>query len=197
MRLKGLKGTALSDSPSDSPSGRKGPSRDRRLQDALVAARDQQAARFDAIEEVRALEAARLQALCDELAPVFDDIPEGNTLFVCQVVPGDPPRLWIDLLSYVAIDADGRTFRFVMNAREGREVLAETAEISEISAHVIGYIAHRLIDLERAGVAAPKRLARPADRTYPGTTVALAWACGFAVGALLLFALGVVTGRGA
>jgi hypothetical protein len=182
----------LTDSPHDADKL----SQDGRLHDALVSAREQQAARFDAVEEVRALETARLHVLAEELASVFADIPEGNTLFVCEVVPGDPPRLWIDMLAYVAMDTDGRTFRFVMNARNGRQILAETAEISEISGQVVSYVAHRLLDLERAGAAVPTRRPGRGGGRYSGATVALAWGCGFAVGALAIFAVAVMLGNG-
>lgn len=181
---------------SDSLSDVKNTPQGGRLRDALASARDQQAARFDAVEEVHALAAARLYALADELAPVFADVPEGNTLFVCEVVPGDPPRLWIDMLAYVVIDTDGRTFRFVMNARNGRQTLAESAETSEISGHVVSYIAHRLVDLERAGATAPAKLSGPAGGRYTGGTLALAWVCGFAVGALGIFAIAVMANAG-
>ena len=180
--------TALPDSPSDA----KVPSQGKRLHDALVTARDHQAARFDAIEEVHALEAARLRALAEDLEPVFDEIPSSDTLFVCAVVPGDPPRLWIDMISYVVVGADGRTFKFVMNARAGRQTLAESAEIPEISGHVVNYIAHRLIDLERAGAVPPADGHGAATGRYSSATVALALGCGFAVGALALFAVTVM-----
>lgn len=177
---------------SDSKSGMPKPSGDGRLRSALEVARDQQAVRFDAIEEVRALDAARLQALADDLEAVFDDVPQGHDLFICQVVPGDPPRLWVDLLSYVAMDDDGRTYRFVMNGRSGREILAESSEISEISGHVVAYIAHRIIDIERAGAGPLKQALMDRHGGYSATAVALAWACGFAVGGLVLLALAVV-----
>ena len=182
--------TALSESPSDT----KAPPQGGRLHNALVAARDQQATRFDAIEEVLALEIARLHALAEELAPVFADIPPNDTLFVCAVVPGDPPRLWIDMIAYVTVDTDGRTFKLVMNARTGRQILAESAEISEISGHVVSYIAHRLIDLERSGAVVPGSGSHAAGGRYTPATVALAWACGFAVGALVIFAIIVMLG---
>ncbi len=179
---------------SESPSDAKAPPQGGRLHKALVAARDQQATRFDAIEEVHALEAARLQDLAEDLAPVFADIPSSDTLFVCAVVPGDPPRLWIDMIAYVIVDTDGRTFKLVMNARTGRQILAESAEISEISGHVVSYIAHRLIDFERSGAAVPATSPGASGGRYDSTTVALALACGFAVGTLAIFAVIVMLG---
>jgi len=173
---------------SDSPSDEKGPALDTRLAEALDRSRDEQAVRFDAIEDVNALDMARLQALADDLQPVFEDLPHDSDIFVCRIVPGDPPRLWIDLLAYVIIDRDGRGFRLVMNARTGRQILAESAEIREISDHVISYIAHRYIDLERAGAAVPERLGKPAGGHHSGAVVALAWGCGVAVGLLLSLA---------
>lgn len=181
---------------SDSKSGKPTAFGDGRLRAALETARTQQAVRFDAIEEGRVLQVARLQALADNLQPVFDDITDGGDVFMCSVVPGDPPRLWIDMLAYVSLSDDGRTYRLTVNNRAGRQILAESAEIKEISDHVVGYIAHRMIDRERS-------LASPQDRTsgtrgarYGGVAVAMAWACGFAVGALVLFALVVIKNGG-
>lgn len=159
-----------------------------RLQTAMAEAREAQAMRFDAVSEVHHRETARLDALADELAPVFAEIPESNALFVCKLVAGEPPRLWIDVLCYVALAEDGRTFRLIMNAREGQRILAETKEIPAMAGHVTSYVAHRIIDMERAGVVAPVRIEALPGYGYSLTTVVFAAACGCAVGALLLFA---------
>lgn len=169
---------------------------DQRLKSALAEARDQQAARSEAVDNVRAAEEARLEALADELSEVFEEVAEGNDLFVCQVVPGDPPRLWIDVLTYVALEPDGRTYTLVMNAREGRSILAKTAELREISDHVVRYIAHRTIDRERAGSSRVEAGALPRRGRYAGDTVALAWICGFAAGGFAFMAVSLVLSGG-
>ena len=176
---------------SDSTANKPQTEYDGRLRAALDRARDQQADRFDAIDNVRALETARLQMLADDLEPVFSDIPERNDLFVCRVVPGDPPRLWIDMLSYVAVGDDGHTYRFIETGRNGRKTLAESAEISEISPHITSYIAHRVIDRERAGSALPSSDANGGGKSFTGSAILFAWVCGFVVGALALLIAGL------
>ncbi|MGI9414740.1 MAG: hypothetical protein ACR2PM_13785 [Hyphomicrobiales bacterium] len=177
---------------SDSPANKPQTEYDGRLRAALDLARDQQAERFDAIDTVRALETARLQLLADDLEPVFADIPERNDLYVCRLVPGDPPRLWIDMLSYVAIGDDSHTYQFVETGRSGRKILAESAEISEISAHVTSYLAHRLIDRERASAASPTSVRRGDGEGFTGSALLFAWICGFVVGALALLIMGLI-----
>ena len=176
---------------SDSTANKPQTEYDGRLRAALDRARDQQADRFDAIDNVRALETARLQMLADDLEPVFSDIPERNDLFVCRVVPGDPPRLWIDMLSYVAVGDDGHTYRFIETGRNGRKTLAESAEISEISPHITSYIAHRVIDRERAGSALPSSDENGGGKSFTGSAILFAWVCGFVVGALALLIAGL------
>jgi len=177
---------------SDSTANKPQTEYDGRLRAALDRARDQQAERFDAIDNVRALETARLELLADDLEPVFSDIPERNDLFVCRVVPGDPPRLWIDMLSYVAIGDDGHTYKFIETGRNGRKTLAESSEISEISTHITSYIAHRVIDRERAGAVPPESAPQGTGKSFTGSAILFAWVCGFVVGALALLIAGLI-----
>ena len=166
------------------------------MKSALAEARGEQAARLEAVDNLRRAEEARLRELAVELEPVFADIADGNDLFVCQVVPGEPPRLWIDVLGYVMMDPDGRSYTLVMNAREGRSILAKTAEIKEISNHVVRYIAHRTLDRERAGSPASGQFSPSMNRRYAISTVTLAWVCGFAVGGFVFLALSLVLSGG-
>jgi len=162
------------------------------LHEALETARTEQAVRLDAVEEVKVLQVARLQQLADDLQPVFTDLPENSDLFICSIVAGDPPRLWIDMLTYVSIGDDGRTYKLLTNSRSGRQILEESAEISEISAHVVRYIAHRVIDRERSFERPMSSGSLVRGNRYGAMSLVVAWTCGFAVGALVLFALGVM-----
>jgi hypothetical protein len=163
-----------------------------RLGRALRKARTEQADYLDAIEDVRAAETVRLQVLADDLNPVLEDLPEGIDQIHCVVVPGDPPRLWIDMLAYVVIDEDGRSFRFLQNSGGRRTTLFETADRAEMCDAITGYIAHRVIDREReATLALARTLGRP-EGGYTGAALLLAWICGFAVGVLALFIIGVI-----
>lgn len=121
-----------------------------RLKDAVREARIDLAERTGVVVDLRNAEAARLQLLNDALDPVFADIPPDVELFDQGLVPGDPPRLWVDMIAHVAMGRDKRVYRFLQDTRYGRRVLAESAEVEEVAAAVTKYVARRLVERERA-----------------------------------------------
>lgn len=123
----------------------------RDLSMALRTARLQQAERSEVIVDLRAAEIARLELLRDEVAAVMRQVPtEHAALFDGGLVPGFPPRLWIDIVSFVEMGRDKRTYRFLRDGRQGRDTLAETTETAEMADKVMDYVAHRIIERERA-----------------------------------------------
>ena len=165
---------------------------DRSLKSAIRKARLSQAERSDVIVDLREAEQARLELLFDELEPVFDEIPDNLEQFECAMVPGDPPRLWIDMLVYVVMGPDKRTYRLIKDLRDGRQVLQESRELAEMADAVTDYVAHRIIDRERALESDLPAGHRPAvGRKYSGLAIFLTFVCGFLLGVLSLFVAGV------
>ena len=138
------------DEPEDYPGTETGTPRQHPLRDALQRARQQEAERADVIVDLREAEIARLELLQDALSDVFDDIPDDTDLLECNLVPGTPPRLWIDVLGHVVMGRDKRTYRFLKETRYGRQVVLETTNLDEMANRVTDYVAHRLIERERA-----------------------------------------------
>jgi len=122
----------------------------RSLTDALRRARIADAERTDVVVELREAERARLDILADELRGVFAELPADDDQFVNSVVPGNPPRLWIDATSFVIIGRDRRLYRFLKDTRLGRTVILESASIEDIADTITNYIAERVIERERA-----------------------------------------------
>jgi hypothetical protein len=123
----------------------------RDLSAALRSARMQQAERSDVIVDLRAAEIARLELLRDDIAAVMRQVPaEHASLFDGGLIPGYPPRLWIDILTFVEMARDKRTYRFQRDTREGRMTLHETADAREMADKITTYVAHRIIERERA-----------------------------------------------
>jgi hypothetical protein len=122
----------------------------RNLTDALRRARIADADRTDVVVEIREAERARLDMLADELRGVFSELPPDDEQFVNAVVPGDPPRLWIDATSFVVIGRDRRVYRFLKDTRLGRTVILETASLDDIADAITDYVAERVIERERA-----------------------------------------------
>ena len=89
----------------------------RSLGDALHRVRTAETERADVVVELRDAERARLEILAEELGSVFDEIPTDNDQFLFTVAPGLPPRLWIDLTSFVVMARDRRTYRFLKDTR--------------------------------------------------------------------------------
>jgi len=168
----------------------------RSLRLAVRKARLSQADRIDVIVDLRDAELARLELLYDELRPVFAEMPEQYDQFECALVPGDTPRLWLDMLAYVSMGADKRTYRLVQDRREGRHVLYESADAAEMADHVTEYLAHKIIERERALESAALPVVEPAEirtqKNYGGMAVFLSLVCGFFLGALALFVLGII-----
>ena len=166
-----------------------GGSTERSIRDAIRKARTVQADRSDVIVELQAAEAARLELLAEELEPVFAQLSSSGGQFECNIVPGNPPRLWIDMISYVAMAADKRTYRFVCDSRSGRKVLIESSSVSEVADFITDYIAHRVVERERALEPENQYGESPVNRGYGGLTLGLAFIAGVCVGVIAVFIL--------
>ncbi len=99
---------------------------------------------------MRDAEAARLELLNEALDPTFAEIPSEVELFDRGVSKGDVPRLWIDVIAYVIMGRDKRTYRFVQDTRYGRKILFESTDIPQTAKAITRYVAGRLIERERA-----------------------------------------------
>jgi hypothetical protein len=124
------------------------------VQPDLVAsirqARIENAERADAIAEVRELEIARLKALESALESVVDQAPSSVDLFDLALAPGEHPRLFLDMIAFVDMAHDKRTYRFFQDTRQGRLLMAESQSADTIVAAVADYVARRLVERERA-----------------------------------------------
>ncbi len=158
---------------------------------ALRKAREAQAAHFDAADDIRDAKSLRLHVLLDDVRPHLTGLKaRGDAFLDPLVVPGEPPRLWIDMIAYVLMEPDPRTFRLQRDTAGGHEILLETGDRAEMREKIISYAAHRLVERERQFASDAR--ARPASaRLYGSAALFLAWLAGFCGGVLALFALGV------
>ncbi len=135
-----------------------------KLKLAVRRARVDDAERTKVIAELRGAEITRLEMLRDEILPVAAEIPADVDLFDIGLVATERPRLFIDMIGFVEMGHDRRTYRFVQDTRHGRVVIAESERIEPIVDAVSDYIARRLIEREKA-LAADGTLERAA-RAY-------------------------------
>ena len=134
------------------------------LRSALRRARAESADQQDALTDLRQAETARLEMLEEAIRPILDQAPDDVEMFDLGVSHGDKPRLFLDMISFVDLAHDRRTFRFFQDTRHGRVMIAESDSPDRIVAAVTNYVARRLVEREQA-LAADWRSQSAADQT--------------------------------
>jgi hypothetical protein len=132
------------------------------LRNAVRRARAESAELSEAQTDLRQGEVARLELLEDAIRPILDQTPDDVELFDLGVTRGDRPRLFIDMIGFVDLAHDRRTFRFFQDTRHGRVLIAESESADKIVAAVTNYVARRLVEREQA-LAADWRHRSPAS----------------------------------
>jgi len=120
------------------------------LREALRRARRAQAERTDVIVDMRDAEIARLDVLRAELSESLAGLPADNDQFDIALSRGNRPRLWIDVLAFVAMGRDRKTYRFLKDTRDGRKVILESTDPDVVKERIMDYVAHRMIEREKA-----------------------------------------------
>ncbi len=133
---------------------------------AIRAARAEVAERAQALGDLREAELARLALLRELLEPVLAAVPAEVDLFDVGLVAGDHPRLFIDMVAFVEMGRDRRTYRLVQDRRHARTVLHEGAGVTDAVAAVTAYVARRLVEREQflASLGGPAPAAPPSPR---------------------------------
>jgi hypothetical protein len=169
--------------------GRSGPNLKQVLREVRIAHGE----RNDVIVELREAEQARLELLADALEGVTQSMAPEHDQLLLGLLPGRPPRFWVDATSFVMMGRDKRQYQFVKDTRLGRTVLAESASVESIAAAVTRYVAERIVEREQALEADWLMNAvrpRPAEeRTEPSRKENMAVVWGLAG-----FGLGVIAG---
>jgi hypothetical protein len=161
-----------------------------RLKDAIRQVRIETAERSNVVVDLRDAEVARLELVNDGLDPVFADIPPEIELFDRGISKGEVPRLWIDVIAYVVMARDKRTYRFLQDTRFGRKVLLETAHVPDMVEAVTRYVAGRLVERERALASDSSAALRVRAPRHRGHGIG-AFLFGMIVGAAALFAVAI------
>ena len=76
--------------------------------------------------------------------------PPGVDMFDLTLTQGERPRVFIDMVAFVDMGRDRRTYRFFQDTLHGRVLIAESQQIDRIVAAVTNYVARRLVERERA-----------------------------------------------
>ena len=132
----------------DEPKGPQAPKPD--LAAAVRRARVENAERAEAIADLREIEAGRLALLESALKAVVRQAPPGVDMFDLTLTQGERPRLFLDMVAFVDMGRDRRTYRFFQDTLNGRVLIAESQQSDRIVAAVTNYVARRLVERERA-----------------------------------------------
>lgn len=117
---------------------------------AVRRARLENAERSEAIADLREIEAGRLALLESALKPVVRQAPPGVDMFDLTLTQGERPRVFIDMVAFVDMGRDRRTYRFFQDTLHGRVLIAESRQIDRIVLAVTNYVARQLVERERA-----------------------------------------------
>jgi hypothetical protein len=135
---------------------------------AMRRARIEAAEHSEIVSDLRGGEIARLEALAEAIKPLLDQVPASVDMFDTGLVPGDRPRLFIDMIAFVEIDRDRRTYHFVQDTRHGRVSIARSERVDVIAEKIADYIGRRLVERERA-LAADQTIEDAAQRLVART----------------------------
>lgn len=120
------------------------------LKHAIREVRIAQSERNDVVADLSEAEQARLELLSEALESVSADLPPGQDQLLIGILPGKPPRFWVDATSFVMMGRDKRQYQFVKDTRLGRTALAESASLEVIADAVTRYVAERVVEREQA-----------------------------------------------
>lgn len=120
-----------------------------RLAEAIRDVKNAVADRDDVVVDIREAQLTRLELLAEDLKPVFADVDDDDERFDFAISAGTQPRLWIDSVAHVTMGRDRRTYRFLLDTRLGRVVLAESSDMKQVADQVTRYIAERVIERRR------------------------------------------------
>jgi len=159
------------------------------MRQALREARTAEAMHREAMLALRDSKSLRLQVLKSDLAAAIAASPEAQRHFDIALSPGDPPKLWIDAISFVEMEPDFRTYRLVQDTSQGRETLFESPDRAEMLEQTKRLMAHRIISRERqiAGTGPMPQI----GAAYSTGAIVLAWLAGLALGMLALLSAAI------
>lgn len=154
---------------------------------AISRARRIEAAYFEPTRGIADSEALRLSALHGELARFLAAKPGLARFSDIQLVPGEPPRLWIDLVTSVVMEPDYRTYRIQQEFADRRSILLETSRQDEALRFLKTYFVERRA-LPGARAAPNGGESAPAGGSASSAygTVMFAWLSGLVLGLLIV-----------
>lgn len=122
----------------------------RDLKAAIQKARLEDAERSNIAADLMTAEVSRLEILHDQLLHVFAQLPKDADMFNHGLVPGERPRLYIDMVAFIEMSRDRRTYRFLLDTRSGRQLLGENDDVAVMTEAITNYLGRRIVERDKA-----------------------------------------------
>lgn len=164
------------------------------LKGALRRARLEEAERHAVLSDLRVAEVSRLEGLREALVPLFAQISREIDMFDHGLVAGETPRFFVDMIAFVEIGRDRRTYRFVQDTRDGRVVLAESDKLEAIVEAITAYVARRMVAREQALAAFDAQAGGRVAAPVPAAVVPAAKRGSFLKGVFVGILIGILLG---
>jgi hypothetical protein len=120
------------------------------LIEAVRRARIEFSEKSGIVSDLKAAEFSRLELLKNNLEPIFAQLPRDADLFNHGLVSGVRPRLYVDMIAFVDVGRDRRTYRFLMDTPSGRQMLGESDDVAILKGAITNYLGRRLVEREHA-----------------------------------------------
>lgn len=150
-------------------------------------ARTIEAAYFEALRGFGDSEALRLESLKASLVAKIAENRKTSRFAELLLVPGEPPRLWIDLVTSVVMEPDSRTYRVIQETgSEAGSAVLQTRKRDEALGFLMAYLAERsdLNDLSTPW--REESVSESGNGRWSTGFVLYAWLTGFVFGLLII-----------
>ena len=146
-----------------------------------------EAAYFDSARGYGDSESLRLEALKGELSAHLAVNRKQSQFAELVLVPGEPPRLWIDLVTSVVMEPDYRTYQVEQELNGESSILLTTGRREQVLRFLQEYLSQRAS--LRSDAISDSASARPRDAGsshWSTGFVIYAWLTGFVLGLLII-----------
>jgi hypothetical protein len=161
---------------------------------ALKQARLAEAAQLEALVSLRDARSLRLLALRDALKRELAGHDEALCLFELNVQDAEKPKLWLDLISFIEMEPNPKSYRLMQDGPQGRACVFESSDAGAMQAQALRHLAHRLVVHDKlvAGMAQGK--VNEKVRAYGLGDLVYVWFTGLLFGILGLAAWALAVG---
>lgn len=161
---------------------------------ALKQARLAEAAQLEALVSLRDARSLRLLALRDALKRELAGHDEALSLFELNVQDAEKPKLWLDLISFIEMEPNPKTYRLMQDGPQGRACQFESSDAAAMQAQALRHMAHRLVAHDKLAAGMAQGKSNEKSKPYGLGDLIYVWFTGLLFGILGLVAWALAMG---